>query len=533
MIEVNGATSVDGSCSAAMGIPPVSRDCENDMKDGDLTTFFALTNWFIVEFPEEVTVSHIIFTTSIDTVLTNSRPRMEYWSEYDNTWLAFGSNPTATVDGSYVFYQPMGRIYKKDVRTKKFRLDDVGSTMSIAELSFHCGPVGFINDPSATIECTNKPTEIDDEPCSVFFEAPGAIISNAGYIRGGDLRFVAEKFINEGYIHANGMSPLSSNGTFVPEDVTYENCPPIISNGAGGSYGGIGANSTYDPLVICGYPMPLGPDSYGSETRPLDFGATGGYGIYEHEYNAGGLGGGRIFVSADVVELNREMYANGDPGRSVSESWSGAGSGGSIYVNGRDVNVRGYIRADGNTGPSGYNMASSGGRIAIYGSDRIRNTFNDTSLCYKCEQTVNAGATQGGQTAEQGSLLIIGGPESITSRESSVCVAPENVTPTSGADTIVVSFDPCSDAELPVYGYSVVAKPKSTDDYKPLTSFTMTKTIVGTSDAPSVAFRDFDYGSYADDRSCLRDVESYYDIVHRLFNDSMVNCCRLKILKSF
>ena len=134
------------------------------------------------------------------------------------------------------------------------------------------------------------------------------------------------------------------------------------SDGAGGSYGGLGA----------GYGGRSAYLVYGDVKNPIFLGSGGG--AWDNE--DGGNGGGRITVNAtSEIIINGAISANG--GNSAGSA-AGGGSGGSIIVDTPRLSGNGFIEANGgNNGPGG-----GGGRIAIFCDtvDTVNNLSNLNNL---------------------------------------------------------------------------------------------------------------------------------------------------------
>jgi len=119
-------------------------------------------------------------------------------------------------------------------------------------------------------------------------------------------------------------------------------------HGNGGSYGGLGGHY---PGSGSDQPNPL----YGSLTDPVELGSGGGAWS-----GAGGDGGGRVRVAADVVVLDGVIVADGAVS---SGSASGDGSGGSVNLQVASLTGTGVVRANG--GGNGSHTGGGGGRIAV------------------------------------------------------------------------------------------------------------------------------------------------------------------------
>ncbi len=115
--------------------------------------------------------------------------------------------------------------------------------------------------------------------------------------------------------------------------------------GAGGSHGGVGA----DPTGTCG------SAAYGSAMTPRELGSGGGG-------SGAGHGGGAIEIEADDLDLIGFITANGESGAGVA---AGGGSGGSVLIQADTISGAGQVSARGGVG-LGLGGGGGGGRIAIY-----------------------------------------------------------------------------------------------------------------------------------------------------------------------
>lgn len=132
-------------------------------------------------------------------------------------------------------------------------------------------------------------------------------------------------------------------------------------NGSGGGYGGMGGGAN-------------GGVSYGSATQPNDLGSGGsnGCGGGGSTLGAGGNGGGRVRLTVSgAVTLDGGIFANGGSGQDQQRD-GGGGSGGSIWISADTLNGNGQIRANGG---SGRNTGGGGGGGRIF-LDVGSNDFN-------------------------------------------------------------------------------------------------------------------------------------------------------------
>ncbi len=121
----------------------------------------------------------------------------------------------------------------------------------------------------------------------------------------------------------------------------------IFGASAGGSHGGRGGTDS-------------AANVYGDSQAPLLPGSGGGGGK-----GVGGNGGGAILISTKHLILDGEFSVDGgDCNDSSTRSWSGGGSGGSIFIRCQTLSGAGRVHANGGFG-SLYAGGGGGGRIAV------------------------------------------------------------------------------------------------------------------------------------------------------------------------
>ena len=132
------------------------------------------------------------------------------------------------------------------------------------------------------------------------------------------------------------MNGRGYGGNVGPGNGGETSISPISGGGAG--YGGNGGMSSSNAL---------GGTGYGSLTQPVDLGSGGGYGA-AGSGAVGGSGGGavKIVASGDLI-LDGLISANG---ADATNSRSGGGSGGSIWLSARTITGAGVLAANGGVG---------------------------------------------------------------------------------------------------------------------------------------------------------------------------------------
>ena len=142
----------------------------------------------------------------------------------------------------------------------------------------------------------------------------------------------------DGKGYGGGAGPGAGNAAGSPAD------------GSGAGYGGIGGMSSSNAM---------GGTTYGSFTQPTDLGSGGGTSYA----GIGGAGGGTVQISAGgTFIINGTISADGANG---TNSRSGGGSGGSIWITTHLMSGSGAISAQGGAGEPTHGGGGGGGRIAI------------------------------------------------------------------------------------------------------------------------------------------------------------------------
>ncbi|MCX5689330.1 MAG: hypothetical protein NTV94_06005, partial [Planctomycetota bacterium] len=165
---------------------------------------------------------------------------------------------------------------------------------------------------------------------------------------------------------------------------------PSTNGGIGGTGGASAGDGTSSPPFLGGF-------GYGSITAPDDHGSGGG----AYVGNPGGAGGGCVRLDVGgTLSVDGSILANG----TVGVSSSGAGAGGSIFINATQLAGVGSLSASGVSNPWG---GSGGGRIAVFAGT---STFTGTM------------AAPGGTTSNGAPLKAGAG---------TVCYKPATATPAS------------------------------------------------------------------------------------------------------
>lgn len=148
-----------------------------------------------------------------------------------------------------------------------------------------------------------------------------------------------------GFINANGRGFGGNTGT----GNGGEAGSPQSGAGAGhGGYGGLSSSNA------------PGGNTYGAFNQPATLGSVGGQGVG----GAGGAGGGNIKLTVSgTAQIDGGISANA---LNATNSRSGGGSGGSIWITAQTLGGAGAITAHGGNGEPIHGGGGGGGRIAIY-----------------------------------------------------------------------------------------------------------------------------------------------------------------------
>ncbi|HRH30774.1 MAG TPA: alkaline phosphatase D family protein [Candidatus Paceibacterota bacterium] len=168
--------------------------------------------------------------------------------------------------------------------------------------------------------------------------------------------------INADSVSVGASGIISANGEGFEQCLGPGSAVGNSSGGTGGSYGGVGGrNLTFAVNAAA---------TYGSATEPLSLGSGGCYGGGSPDLDgSGGSGGGALkFNITTSIDIDGTLSANGDNARiGTTNARYGAGSGGSIWINGGTLTGSGTISAKGGdanvTGSTG--GGGGGGRISL------------------------------------------------------------------------------------------------------------------------------------------------------------------------
>ncbi len=191
-----------------------------------------------------------------------------------------------------------------------------------------------------------------------------------------------------GFINVNGKGYA---GAYGPGSGHGSSSSPMDGSGAG--YGGSGGMSSSNAI---------GGGTYGSFIQPTAPGSGGGASYA----GTGGIGGGvvQLAVGGDVI-INGMILANGANG---TNSRSGGGSGGSIWITAHQLSGSGAITANGGAGEPIHGGGGGGGRIAIQCD---ANSFAGAMTAYGGvgARTGGAGTVYTKLTAQNGLLVVDNG----------------------------------------------------------------------------------------------------------------------------
>ena len=113
---------------------------------------------------------------------------------------------------------------------------------------------------------------------------------------------------------------------------------------------------------------------YGDRKISALLAGSGGSGAHHDSQGSGGAGGGAIEVKADGtgdVTIGSGVQISVNGGDASSNRVGGAGSGGAIRVEGRNVTNEGILSAIGKQGKHDRSGAGGGGRIALIAREKL------------------------------------------------------------------------------------------------------------------------------------------------------------------
>lgn len=186
-----------------------------------------------------------------------------------------------------------------------------------------------------------------------------------------------------------------------------EGASPLSGGGAG--HGGLGGNSSSNAV---------GGSCYDLFSQPIALGSGGGAGVG----GVGGPGGGalRLAVSGAAI-LMGNITVNG---AAATNSRSGGGSGGSVWITAQSVFGTGGITASGGAGEPVHGGGGGGGRIAILAET---NAYSGAMVAYGGVgwQIGGAGTVYSKIGAEVGQVLVDNGGQSGTNTVLSLVDVPD------------------------------------------------------------------------------------------------------------
>jgi hypothetical protein len=353
---------------------------------------------------------------------------------YENTNLIV-SNATLTVDGPHTFasllvgpggvvthsFSPTGTILTTNavvdepqilVGTNEVMLANSNIAPATVVLKDFSGTTTYqtnadfvlrSNGPDTFLSRSETSTIPDGAMVLVSYQIPGTnVAARLNLIITGNLE-----------VHASARIGADGRGLSSGTGVGFSTGNPVM--GSGGGHGGFGgANSTNT----------AGGNCYGIIQSPIALGSGGGAGVG----GPGSFGGGAIRLDvAGLAQIDGVISANG---LNATNSRSGGGSGGSIWLTAQTLSGAGGIAAQGGNGEPIHGGGGGGGRIAI---NSITNTFAGTITAFG-----GLGAQRGGAgTIYQTSTNFSGTDRSVLVHNGNLAGASSAISLTDGSDLIV------------------------------------------------------------------------------------------------
>ena len=283
------------------------------------------------------------------------------------------SNATLTVDGPHTFasllvgsngivthtFSSSGTIITNIliadepqilVGTNEVALANLNITAAMVSVKDNSGTITYQTNTDFIVRTSGSDTFLNRSETStipdgamvlVSYGIPGGTISSGLFLTvTGNVEVASGGFIN-----ANGRGFGGNTGTGNGGEAGS------LQSGAGAGHGGYGGLSSSNAP---------GGGSYGAFDQPATLGSGGGFGVSA----AGSPGGGlvRLIVSGET-RIDGSITANA---LNATNSRSGGGSGGSVWITTQTVRGNGAITAHGGNGEPIHGGGGGGGRIAIY-----------------------------------------------------------------------------------------------------------------------------------------------------------------------
>ncbi len=236
----------------------------------------------------------------------------------------------------------------------------------------------------------------------------GAALSHASGSTSGLLMQIADNLT----IDATGLIDASSRGYAGGQGPGAGSAGSTANECAGGGgYGGSGGTGT----------SVSGGGTYGSFNQPTDLGSGGGASTTV----PGKRGGGAIRLTVGgTLTVSGEISADG---ASYDGTYSGAGSGGSIWINAATVTGAGTIHANGRGYTPCSNGGGGGGRVAVYGDLSTFTGANALQARGAATTGPGCGTVYRAQTGQSAQLIFDNGGTANPSVLSTPLVTPAGV----------------------------------------------------------------------------------------------------------
>ena len=356
--------------------------------DGRNSTGIRATGWVRADFGAPVTLNRLTveaLTGRGDLSTLINTHDVQYSEFTTGPWYHVtrrGVSSSQRIVGADRYGSPTPKRFEP-VTAQHFRIRQYSSSYQIAFSEWDWGCDDTFFDIQGTVECTGHLCEV---AISADKSDLGTALDVFGTVRGSSVQLDASNVRLFGSVVTDQRGYLSGQGpgSGVEPLPSPERCAGLAEamTGVGGTHGGIGGDSCARERTCTIFPRAV-RTVYGDVQFPRSFGSGGGVGRdFETDATArGGAGGGRVLIKGTNVHMAMQsrVSSNGQNYNELKQYYAGgAGSGGSIVLQGANVTGYGSLYADGGDSYSSSSYASGnggGGRIALLADEYLSTRF--------------------------------------------------------------------------------------------------------------------------------------------------------------
>ncbi len=288
-----------------------------------------------------------------DMVITNCTVTVDGPHTFNTLQVRKGGTLTHTQEGTNGFFvisgAVAGEVHVLGTNAPTATLNDSNAVITSVVIRDQTGTITYTNEVDYTLSQPSAFVAIDLLPGSAIPDG-SIVLVNYDTLRtipsGLNLTVTGNAFIELG-----GSINASARGYNGGVGVGHGNPQGNPASGGGGGYGGYGGRGSSNDF---------GGNSFGSILQPIDKGSGGGSGLG----GSGCSGGGAVSLAVGgTLQIDGSILVNA---ANATNSRSGGGSGGSIWLQAQTVAGAGSLLAEGGAGEPVHGGGGGGGRIAVY-----------------------------------------------------------------------------------------------------------------------------------------------------------------------